>query len=227
MVENFVRGPLFCPLFLGIRCGIPPRQTYEINAVRWSQVADYKNSPNRGIRRGRPLTSQTAFGGQLPYKGSLVRPVARFHHIPFEYNGRLLRATSICHGIGYSHKSRRYALWAYPTNAACGAVRPLFYFLFPAEEDFDGQGGEPDVAGQDIDDAVPAGFSQVVVAPYHVGKVDGDEEQGDEARGDGVFQGLRSALRGQVLEPDDEADGQDAEQAEVEIAFAADFAFEV
>ena len=60
-----------------------------------------------------------------------------------------------------------------------------------------------------------------MVAPYHVGEVDGDEEQGDEARGDGVFQGLRSALRGQVLEPDDEADGQDAEQAEVEIAFAA------
>ena len=30
-----------------------------------------------------------------------------------------------------------------------------------------------------------------------------------------------------MLEPDDEADGQDAEQAEVEIAFAADFAFEV
>ncbi len=121
----------------------------------------------------------------------------------------------------------RDALWASPTNAAGGAVRPLFYFLFPAEEDFDGQGGEPDVAGQDIDDAVPAGFSQVVVAPYHVGKVDGDEEQGDEARGDGVFQGLRSALRGQVLEPDDEADGQDAEQAEVQVAFAADFAFEV
>ena len=121
----------------------------------------------------------------------------------------------------------RDALWASPTNAACGAVRPLFYFLFPAEEDFDGQGGEPDVAGQDIDDAVPAGFSQVVVAPYHVGEVDGDEEKGDEARGDGVFQGLRSALRGQMLEPDDEADGQDAEQAEVEIAFAADFAFEV
>ena len=46
------------------------------------------------MRRGRPLTSQTAFGGQLPYKGSLVRPAARFHHIPFDYNGRLLRATN-------------------------------------------------------------------------------------------------------------------------------------
>ena len=31
-------------------------------------------------RRGRPLTSQTAFGGQLPYKGSLVQPVVRFGH---------------------------------------------------------------------------------------------------------------------------------------------------
>ena len=66
----------------------------EINEVRWLQLADRKNSPNRGIRRGRLLTSQTAFGGQLPYKGSLVRSVARFHHILFEYNGRLLRATN-------------------------------------------------------------------------------------------------------------------------------------
>ena len=66
----------------------------EINEVRWLQLADRKNNPNRGIRKGRPLTSQTAFGGQLPYKGSLVRPVARFHHSLFEYNGRFLRATS-------------------------------------------------------------------------------------------------------------------------------------
>ena len=28
------------------------------------------------VRRGRSLTSQTAFGGQLPYKGSLGRPDA-------------------------------------------------------------------------------------------------------------------------------------------------------
>ena len=28
------------------------------------------------VRRGRSLTSQTAFGGQLPYKGSLGRPAA-------------------------------------------------------------------------------------------------------------------------------------------------------
>ena len=56
-----------------------------------------KNTANglvRSMRRGRPLTSQTAFGGQLPYKGSLVSPVVRFHYSPFEYNGRLLRATN-------------------------------------------------------------------------------------------------------------------------------------
>ena len=58
------------------------------------------------MRRGRPLTSQTAFGGQLPYKGSLVRPAARFDYNPFMYDGRFLRATSICHGTGYSQKSR-------------------------------------------------------------------------------------------------------------------------
>ena len=209
--------------------------------------------------RGRPLTSQTAFGGQLPYKGSLVRPVARFHHIPFEYNGRLLRVTNhepqttshepraTNHGlfheprvtrgdvvnlnllprIGDVHGIHAGRPLGVPYKCDRRAVRPLFYFLFPAEEDFDGQGGEPDVAGQDVDDAVPAGFPQVMVAPYHVGEVDGDEKKGDDARGDGVFQGLWSALRGQVLEPDDEADGQDTEQAEVEIAFAADFAFEV
>ena len=35
-----------------------------------------KNTANglvRNMRRGRPLTSQTAFGGQLPYKGSLAK----------------------------------------------------------------------------------------------------------------------------------------------------------
>ncbi len=32
--------------------------------------------PDRGRRRGRPLTAQTAFGGQLPYEGSLGRPAA-------------------------------------------------------------------------------------------------------------------------------------------------------
>ena len=62
-----------------------------------------------------------------------------------------------------------------------------------------------------------------MVAAYHIGEVDRDEEDGDEARGNRVFQGRRAALRGQVLEPD----GQDAEQAEVQVAFTADLAFEI
>ena len=33
------------------------------------------------------LTSQTAFGGQLPYKGSLVRSAAIFDHGPFGFDG--------------------------------------------------------------------------------------------------------------------------------------------
>ena len=45
-----------------------------------------KYTANGLVRRGLPLTSQTAFGGQLPYKGSLVRPAVRFDHNPFEYN---------------------------------------------------------------------------------------------------------------------------------------------
>ena len=99
------------PLGVPYGCGVPPRQTREMNAVCWSQVAGRKNNPNRGIRRGRLLTSQTAFGGQLPYKGSLVRPVARFHHIPFEYHGGLLRATSheprpFPRAEGYSRRCR-------------------------------------------------------------------------------------------------------------------------
>ena len=89
-----MRQPLFA--FLGLRCGVPPRQTHEINADGRPQVAgcrgpaDRKNCTANGlVRRGRPLTSQTAFGGQLPYKGSLVRPVVMFDHSPFEYHGRL------------------------------------------------------------------------------------------------------------------------------------------
>ena len=79
------------------------------------------------VRRGRPLTSQTAFGGQLPYKGSLVRPVARFHHSLFEYNGRLLRAMNhepraICRVSGYTQDSLRDALFrTSPTIAPIGA----------------------------------------------------------------------------------------------------------
>ena len=58
-----------------------------------SQIAK-KYTANGHVRRGRPLTSQTAFGGQLPYKGSLVRPAAIFGHSRSEYNGKFLRATN-------------------------------------------------------------------------------------------------------------------------------------
>ena len=74
---------------LGVPYGIAYRRWYRTR----SQAAK-KYTASGLVRRGRPLTSQTAFGGQLPYKGSLGRPVARFHHSPFEYNGRLLRATN-------------------------------------------------------------------------------------------------------------------------------------
>ena len=84
-------------LYLGFTAGRPLGVPYGIAYRRWerkrSQIAK-KYTASGLVRRGRPLTSQTAFGGQLPYKGSLVRPVARFHHSLFEYNGRLLRATN-------------------------------------------------------------------------------------------------------------------------------------
>ena len=46
-----------------------------------------KNTAYVHVRRGDLLTSQTAFGGQLPYKGSLVRPAAIFDHGPFGFDG--------------------------------------------------------------------------------------------------------------------------------------------
>ena len=90
---------------------------YRSQAMGKNAVTDCKKYTAYGlVRRGRPLTSQTAFGGQLPYKGSLVRPVARFHHSLFEYNGRFLRATS--------HEPRATAIATSRglLKAACGAV---------------------------------------------------------------------------------------------------------
>ena len=125
-----MRQPLFA--FLGLRCGVPPRQTHEINAVRWSQVADCKNSPNRGIRRGRPLTSQTAFGGQLPYKGSLAR--CEIWPYLFLYNGRLLRTTNheprfFPRAEGYSRRCHQFEFIAAlrhlnPRRPAACELRP-------------------------------------------------------------------------------------------------------
>ena len=78
---------------------------YRSQAMGKNAVTDCKKYTAYGlVRRGRPLTSQTAFGGQLPYKGSLVRPVARFHHSLFEHDGRLLRAT--CRVSGCTQDSR-------------------------------------------------------------------------------------------------------------------------
>ena len=78
---------------------------YRSQAMGKNAVTDCKKYTAYGlVRRGRPLTSQTAFGGQIPYKGSLVRPVARFHHSLFEHDGRLLRAT--CRVSGCTQDSR-------------------------------------------------------------------------------------------------------------------------
>ena len=73
-------------------------------AVRRRQAAK-KYTASGLVRRGRPLTSQTAFGGQLPYKGSLVRPAARFDYNPFMYDGRFLRATN--HGLFHEPRVTR------------------------------------------------------------------------------------------------------------------------
>ena len=89
--------PSYIPAMHRIHGGTPFGRPlrYRIQAMGEKEVTDCKKIHGHGlVRRGRPLTSQTAFGGQLPYKGSLVRPVARFHHSLFEYNGRLLRATN-------------------------------------------------------------------------------------------------------------------------------------
>ena len=68
---------------------------YRSQAMGKNAVTDCKKYTAYGlVRRGRPLTSQTAFGGQLPYKGSLVRLAAIFDYSSFLYDGEFLRATS-------------------------------------------------------------------------------------------------------------------------------------
>jgi hydroxylamine reductase len=74
-------------VFFGFRCGVPPRQIHEMNAVRRRQFAGRKKYGLWPNCRDRPLTSQTAFGGQLPYKGSLVRPAVGINHSLFEAVG--------------------------------------------------------------------------------------------------------------------------------------------
>ena len=58
------------------------------DAGRSPQMAGCKKTRPMALCVGADLlTSQTAFGGQLPYKGSLVRPVAIFDHVPFGFDG--------------------------------------------------------------------------------------------------------------------------------------------
>lgn len=66
-----------------------------------------------------------------------------------------------------------------------------------------------------------------MVAADHVGKIDGDEDDGYDAGGNGIFHGRRTSLCGQVLQPDDEADGQDAEETEIEITPVVDGSFKI
>ena len=69
----------------GTPFGRPLRHRSQAMGITQSQVT--KNMANGHVRRGRPLTSQTAFGGQLPYKGSLVQPAAIFGHSRFGFDG--------------------------------------------------------------------------------------------------------------------------------------------
>ena len=104
-----------------------------------------------GFTAGRPLTSQTAFGGQLPYKGSLVRPVARFHHSLFEYSGGLLRATNhepratiFSRAEGYSRRCRQFESVAAqrhlnprrPANCGLRGHQPLTLFFLSSRGRF-------------------------------------------------------------------------------------------
>ena len=57
------------------------------------------------VRRGRSLTPQTAFGGQLPYKGSLGRPAAnngRYTQLVYEEWFCDLRPAGLSHE-GFCH----------------------------------------------------------------------------------------------------------------------------
>ena len=66
----------------------------QIRRPRFAGGRPQKYTAHGPVRRGRPLTSQTAFGGQLPYKGSLVSPVVRFGYSLFDYGGMFLRITN-------------------------------------------------------------------------------------------------------------------------------------
>ena len=52
-----------------------------------------------GVCRGQSLTSQTAFGGQLPYKGSLGRPAVIFDHSLFSMMVSFYEPRTTSHGF--------------------------------------------------------------------------------------------------------------------------------
>ena len=75
------------------------------------------------VRRGRSLTSQTAFSGQLPYKGSLGRPAAnngRYTQLVYEEWFCDLRTAN--NDIDEQHFTgfpQRAALWDGPYSDIC------------------------------------------------------------------------------------------------------------
>ena len=96
-----MRQPLFA--FLGLRCGVPPRQIHDINAVCRRPAAGRKKYTAHGlVRRGRPEGVPPGYSTTV-HSGIMAGS---------------LRATSICPGTGYSHKSRRYALRDVPYGIA-------------------------------------------------------------------------------------------------------------
>ena len=80
-------------LCTGFATGRPPEHPpgrplrYRIQAMEMSADRKKNTQPAVLCVGADLLTSQTAFGGQLPYKGSLVRPAAIFDHGPFGFDG--------------------------------------------------------------------------------------------------------------------------------------------
>ena len=85
----------------------------------------------------------------LPYKGSLVRPVARFHHSLFEYSGGLLRTTNheprfFSRAEGYSRRCRQFESVAAqrhlnprrPANCGLRGHQPLTLFFLSSRGRF-------------------------------------------------------------------------------------------
>ena len=66
-------------------------------------------------RRDRYLTSQTAKGGQLPYKGSLGRPAVIFDHSLFRMMVRGSWDCSLLAASRGAHVGRPFGIMVYPS----------------------------------------------------------------------------------------------------------------